>query len=182
MIQGNADIPPSPEGENPIAGLIPLFRKITTAQTPIISSDSERCRTSAMILCARCGIQPQLSSQLREVDWGIGTGRRMDELRHYSVERKAWGEMLPDHVWDGGESLEIAHKKADRCLDAFRAASSGSDIVVVTHGTIIRLLSRWWPSRRLHSAKQSVILNGSLTEVDLREDGTGSPRVSNSSA
>jgi len=169
VIQGTADTPLSATGRDQVGALVPLLRAMSVFQIPLISSDAGRCKSSATILCAASGKTPTFSADLREVDFGAWTGRRIDELREAEDRRRAWDEIIPDYIWHNGESFRSAHKRANACVNKFRMANPNNDVLVVTHGFIIQLLVSWWLTGDLRAAAHLVISSGSLSIVEVSE-------------
>ncbi len=79
----------------------------------------------------------EITEALREWDYGEYEGRRTVDIRE---ERPGWG-LWKDGV-PGGETIDEVGRRADRVIEAARAA--GGDVALFAHGHILRVLGARW--------------------------------------
>jgi 2,3-bisphosphoglycerate-dependent phosphoglycerate mutase len=127
-----ADTPLSPRGQAQAA--LVAVRLAATPVAAILSSDLPRARLTAAALAARTGRPVRDSALLQERNFGDLRGRPYDTL---GFDPLAMAEAPP-----GGESAAaFAHRV--RCAFALlleQHAGLDGDLVVVTHGLLIRTL------------------------------------------
>lgn len=106
----------------------------SSAFTDIWSSDLLRARETASIIAVA---EPRIDARLRELDFGELEGKRFEDCRpEIQAELIAFdGFQAPD-----GESVA----SLDRRVRAFLAELPHGHHLIVTHGGVIRLLSRAW--------------------------------------
>lgn len=109
-------------------------RFATTGPAAILSSDMARARQTADAIAAATGLPVLESSLLGERDFGELRGRRYDDLGFDPVG----DERAPP----GGESMAVFRDRVARAFDWVRARRRevGGDVLVVTHGLVIRVL------------------------------------------
>lgn len=172
---GDSDVPLDEVGTAQAAALGAwAARRGVTALT---CSDLGRARATAEAVTAATGVAPRIDPRLREPHFGIAEGRSVAELRAAEPELAALVDADPAaHPWPGAEPPAAV---ADRGVAAVRDVAvreAGGDAVplVVAHSTLLRLvlcrllgipLAEY---RRVFPRLDPV----TLTEVDVREDGT----------
>ena len=104
----------------------PLTRSFHTAR--LVQSHVKRCRVT---------VEPRL----REIDHGAWTGLTMNRITCDFPEEFAKWQLRPDRVRPrGGESLQEAYRRAVGFLHDFIKTSTGSNVLIVSHGVINALL------------------------------------------
>jgi broad specificity phosphatase PhoE len=101
----------------------------------LASSSSTRAVSTARIVGEGLGLTPTATSDdLIEMGFGAAEGMGIIEAR----------ERWPDHKFPGGESADMVLARALRGINTLAAAHAdsdeGTDGVIVTHGTVLRLL------------------------------------------
>lgn len=127
---GWTDLPLSVEGRQQVEAMAPRLR--TRHFDRVWSSDLVRAVSTARILV---DVEPTVDERLREIDFGSLEGLRWDDLApaHQAALVEFAGFTAP-----GGESMETFRR---RVLEVVADMSEG-DHLVVTHGGVIRLLTR----------------------------------------
>ncbi|HEY3063440.1 MAG TPA: histidine phosphatase family protein [Chloroflexota bacterium] len=106
----------------------------------IVTSPARRAMRTAAAVGTQLGTDPRIDDRLHEVDFGIAEGRTLADLARENPQVVAQFELDPvGHHFPGGEDPR-------RALSRIRAAVT--DVVrldaarplVVTHGTVLRLL------------------------------------------
>lgn len=160
-IQGQIDIPLSPEGRAMVRGwTVPVeFRDYAW-----VVSSLQRARETAAILGAQ---DPETAEALQEMHWGAWEGERLEELRaRHGAEMAANEARGLDFRPPGGESPRDLRGRLQPWLAA--AAAGSADRIAVAHKGVIRALytlaSGWdmtgKPPEKLHPA------HGHLFELD----------------
>jgi len=82
-----------------------------------------------------------IEPRLREIDHGVWTGLTMGRItRDFPEEFEGW-QLRPDRVRPrGGESLQEPYSRAAGFLHELTETSTGSDVLIVSHGVINALL------------------------------------------
>jgi len=99
----------------------------------VLMSPLRRARDTA----ALAGIQAQPLDELRELDYGDYEGVTTSQIRETVPDWSVWTHPSP-----GGESLDAAAARADAVIA--RAAAAGGDVLLVSHGHILRVLAARW--------------------------------------
>lgn len=92
--------------------------------------------------CARAaGVTPQRDERLVEVDFGQGEGLTSQEMREKWPQARADFERDPvaNHL-PGGEDPVQATRRGRAALDAVVTDDPGGTVLVVCHGTLLRLM------------------------------------------
>jgi probable phosphoglycerate mutase len=142
-IQGQTDIPLSPEGCRQVAGwrLPPGF-----AEAACVASPLRRARQTAELLGFP---EPATDRRLAEMRWGRFEGRTLAELRAEHGPAMAEREHMGiDFQPPGGESPRLVAERLRACLRDL--AGRGTDHLLVTHKGILRaslILALGWEMR-----------------------------------
>ena len=137
---GRTDVPLTPAGEAAAAALAPAL-----AAFPIraaFTSPAERAvRTARLAGLAAATVDPDL----QEWDYGGYEGRTSRQIR---AERPGW-YLWRDGVIPGGpdfpgETVEQVGKRADAVLSRVTPLLSEGDVVLVSHGHLLRVLTARW--------------------------------------
>lgn len=176
---GQADICLTPRGEAQYQLLkAKLERKQLAA---VYSSDLQRCRFGADLLCRDRAFEPVALAELRELHIGQWEGMTWDEIRSRYPEQ--WQARLNDLVHyrvPGGESLQ---ELADRLLPTLQEIINrhqGKEIAIIAHGGVNRVLlldAIGAPLDRLFSLEQDY---GCLNIIDYYADGLAVVKLLNS--
>jgi len=154
ILQGQADIPLNERGRTKAEGLaVALEGKRIDA---IYSSPLSRAMETARPIATRRGLSVTARDDLREIGSGIYTGRTAGDIPPET--RKSWGTdpsfALPSGVPDPtgmmqpepvqgkrfeGESLNGVAERAWREILTLMAQNCGKQIVIVTHGGIVKI-------------------------------------------
>lgn len=132
--QGHADIPLDDEGQRQAAAAAEVLGGFDA----IWASDLQRARLTAQIIAELHGTGPVLvDARLRETDVGPWEG-----LRHDEVEAGWPGFLAERRRPEGFEEYGDAARRALAALVDIAAAHRSSEVLVVSHGGIIRALRR----------------------------------------
>ena len=139
MIQGQKDSPLTTAGQEQsrtwgaqLAGL---------AFDRILTSDLGRTIATANLINRSLKLPMEETPQLRELDWGLWTGRRIldikNEIPHElkRLEQAGWQFCPP-----GGESRRAAWLRSRKALEEASRRWPGETILTVTHNGVIKCL------------------------------------------
>ena len=93
----------------------------------IVCSDLARSYDTAMAVARRKGLEPVATPLLREMDWGIYTGKVANEMDFKN---------LPESV----ESIEALYKRAGDFLQFLQTNFAGKCILAIGHGGFNRAI------------------------------------------
>jgi probable phosphoglycerate mutase len=106
----------------------------------IVTSPARRARRTASIIGAVLDIEPSVDHRLRELDFGVGEGRTLDELRREDPQAVARFELDPiTHHLPRGEHPRDAVNRMRAAVDDVLKLNAARSLVV-THNTVLRLL------------------------------------------
>ena len=137
---GHTDIQLTELGHQQAAELIPWIKAVNP--NVIASSDSVRAKDTALPLAESLGRELVIESRFREVNFGEIEGLTPDEMLIQYPELRAAFLLNPaDTRMPGGESGREAVYRAIPALNELLAREDNGTIVVVCHGTLMRLLT-----------------------------------------
>jgi broad specificity phosphatase PhoE len=135
--QGHADAPLSPFGERQAEDAAERVAEIATIAT-VWTSDLARARRTAEIIAARLGVdEVRADPRLRERDVGSWSGLTRDEIEERWPGYLAARRSPPDFE---GDDEVLTRVRAG--LAAAVDGSDPGDVLVVTHGGVIRTVER----------------------------------------
>ncbi|MEA2171561.1 MAG: hypothetical protein QOF76_4861 [Solirubrobacteraceae bacterium] len=130
---GRTDLPLTPKGRE--QALLSGRRFAGKSFALVLISPLARARETADL--AGLGEVAQPDPNLMEWDYGDIEGRTTDEIR---AEVPGWD------IWDdgppGGETLDVVGERADLVID--RAMAADGDVVLFSHGHLLRVLGARW--------------------------------------
>lgn len=137
---GHTDIQLTELGHQQAAELVPWIKAVNP--NVIASSDSLRAIDTAFPLAESLGKELVIESRFREVNFGEIEGLTPDEMLIQHPElRKAFLLNPADTRMPGGESGREAVSRALPALIELLARKNNQIVIVVCHGTLMRLLT-----------------------------------------
>jgi broad specificity phosphatase PhoE len=103
----------------------------------VYSSPLERARQTAEPVASRLGLPVQIEEALNEIDFGVWTGRRFDDLATDFVWQ-SWNRARTTVKPPGGEGFAATQARAVAFLKRAAALHDGAGVVAVSHCDIIR--------------------------------------------
>jgi probable phosphoglycerate mutase len=130
---GRTDVPLTNEGERQAQALGQVLagRSFTLVLTSPLSRARETCRLSGF------GDRARVTADLAEWDYGIFEGRKTSEIRSESPGWSIWQTDVPK-----GETIEQVAARAQRVIA--EAAAIKGDIVLFSHGHLLRIFAACW--------------------------------------
>ena len=143
----------------------------------IYTSDLERVRDTAAAIAAHLADMPRTEdTRLREQNFGIFEGRPIDELlREMADERVDFSAFAPA----GGETRADFEARIIDFFHEMRARHADEAVLIVTHYGVINILLGRLLKHASPLSQDWQIANGSVTILDVDQDGRGEPHVLN---
>lgn len=167
---GGSDVPLTDRG------LQQARRLATWAQSAglagIWASDLSRARLTAQASADACGLPLRIDARLREVDFGEGEGLTRRQMEEVMPEQIAAFQRDPvAHHLPGGEDPKGAAARGLASLRDIEAAHPDQRVLVVAHGTLIRLMfcSLFGLSLSEYRRLLPIVHNGTLNEIRLQD-------------
>lgn len=165
-IQGHADNPLNDLGRSQARALRDSLAHLKPAR--IYASTSLRARETAELGFGHLGLELTPVADLREIHLGDWEGFLYAEIeRIHPDEVHAFRHEPHRFAYPGAETFAELQARGLRALaDIIAREASGSDVVVVSHGAMIRTLlghylerplSRLWEPPRMHNCAHSIV-------------------------
>ena len=158
------------------AELVSLRLKDTKVDA-IYTSDLDRARATAKIIASRLPALVRTEDiRLREQDFGVYEGRPIvDLLEKMEGEKADFATFIPEE----GESRVKFQERVLRFFEEKRQGHAGETVLIVTHYGVINILLGWLLGHDDPLATDWRIGNGSVTILDIDQDGQGRPHILN---
>jgi broad specificity phosphatase PhoE len=106
----------------------------------IYSSDMHRARQTAEIINGALGLPHEIRAELREISFGLLEGKT-DEYNeeHFKAFMEEQNKLIDDLPYPGGENGTSVYERAMPVIQEI-VQSGKKDIVIVTHGGVIRAI------------------------------------------
>jgi probable phosphoglycerate mutase len=146
-IQGQDDSPLSAHGRRQADRWAQNLEPISWDR--ILTSDLGRSVETAERIRRRLRSPVTSDSRLREQDWGMWTGKRLEEIRKEAEEMvripgdSGWGFRPPD----GEDRKEVLDRSRVALVEAARNWP-GQTVLVVAHGGVVASLLQWLSGRK----------------------------------
>lgn len=136
---GSSDVPLSDEGVAQSMRLAEWAR--TAGLTALWCSPASRAILTAEPVAETTGLVPEVDPRLRELDFGKGEGRTVEEMaRDFPAALEAFRrDPVASHL-PGGEDPRNAVDRALHCFRDIAATEPGGRVLVVAHTTLLRLV------------------------------------------
>jgi broad specificity phosphatase PhoE len=137
---GFTDLPLTAAGEAAAAALAPVLARCHICAT--FSSPLQRAIKTAA-LAGLTGVQHDLD--LREWDYGGYEGETTPQIRERRPGWYLWRDgVIPGDADHPGETVEQVGARADTVLSRVTPLLAGGDVVLVSHGHMLRVLTARW--------------------------------------
>ena len=107
------------------------------AVAAVASSPMERAQETAAPIAAALGLDVATDAGLDEIDFGDWTGMTFEALQG-APQWQAWNQFRSTAPTPGGETMLEALGRALRSLARWREAVPDGEVVVVSHGDVLR--------------------------------------------
>lgn len=167
-IQGHKDIPLTNRGIKQ-ANLI-ANRLIHEDIDIIYSSDLKRAYDTAKIIGDKIGLEPNLSKEFREINFGVWEGLSNDIIgSEYREEIHLWRKEPEKLKIKGGETLQEVQLRSMRKLESIINTNEDKNILIVSHGVTLKTMILGILDMDLFYFKNLTIDNVSLSIIEFRE-------------
>jgi probable phosphoglycerate mutase len=146
----------------------------------LVCSPVPRAVATAAPVAAALGLEPEVVTDLREVDFGIAEGRTLAELRvSHPDSAEAFVADPVAHPFPGAESPAAAAERAVGALRGVAERHRGRSVLVVAHSTLLRLALCTWLGIPL--ARYRAVLprleNAAATRIRVPVDAAAPPAL-----
>lgn len=173
--QGHVDVPLNATGHEQARRLAERLAAEKLTVDHLVCSDLVRTQQTAapslQVFFPEMRIETLTDSSLREQNFGIVDGKRVDDIKVEHAD--AWAQWLrfeADYGMPGGETTRQFHT---RVMDAMRRIAqehAGRTVMVVTHGGVLDMVWRTARGTGLDGPRQSDIPNAGLNRVRIDGD------------
>jgi alpha-ribazole phosphatase len=141
-IQGNRDVELSLRGRRQTALLVSrLGAHLPGNVAAVYTSPLRRAAETAERIAAACGLPVVADPDLREMSLGSWEGLTVPEIQAaFPNQYERWLEDPLAFGAHGGEDLRAFERRVERALRRMREAYPGNDLIVVSHGGVIKAL------------------------------------------
>ena len=167
-LQGHIDIDLNEEGRRQARAVaVRLARERVDA---LYTSDLRRARKTADAIALATGVTVQPDPSLRERNYGVLEGHRLDELsERFPVEYAQWQARQPHAEIERGETLAVFHARICASVERIARLHPGQRVVVTAHGGVLDCVYRLASGTALEAKRSWDLLNASINCV--RYDG-----------
>ncbi len=137
----------------------------------VYASPLRRCRQLAQALCAEDGLKVategiRLDERLKELNFGDWEMRPWDEIPREPFDR--WANDYANLAPPNGETFTELHARAKSFVEDVSSHSHGKNLLVVTHGGLIRALIAETLNLPLKRLFRIAIDHGSVTQLEFK--------------
>jgi broad specificity phosphatase PhoE len=138
IIQGHEDLPLSPLGH--MQAQLLARRLQGTRFAALYCSDLSRARETAQYAASALGLLAIPDRRLREIDTGAWSGLNHEQIaERFPEEWERWKSRDPSMRRGGGETYREAAARIAGVLDGIASGHPGQRVLVIFHGTVLRL-------------------------------------------
>jgi broad specificity phosphatase PhoE len=136
---GRIDMALSPRGHEQAARLATYLRRFRLEA--VYASPMRRVQETLAALLAHRTLSAQVMDGLKEVDFGVWTGLRWEEIQErFNLSAFDWLEHLSAGTIPQAETGEQLRTRIGRCLQDILQRHPGQAVAVVCHGGVIRVI------------------------------------------
>ena len=136
----------------------------------IYSSDLNRAITTASIIGNELNIKVNVHRDLREINFGVWQGLTLDEIKKkYKNEHTIWRTYPHNLILTGSETLLEVKERTLKHLNKLRKLHADENVLLVAHGTSIKVLILAILEIELSNYNKFSIENTGLTIIEFRE-------------
>lgn len=168
-LQGHIDIDLNEEGRRQARAVaVRLARERVDA---LYTSDLRRARKTADAIALACGVAVQPDPGLRERNYGVLEGHRLDELNErFPVEYAQWQARIPEARIERGETLSAFYTRICTTIEHIARQHAGQRVVLAAHGGVLDCAYRLATGAPLQARRSWDLLNASVNCLRF-EDG-----------
>lgn len=136
-VNGEIDEPLAPEGIQQAKAAIPFLPK---SIKHIYTSPLQRAKQTAEIISSELNLRISSPDELTEIHMGSLAGNSWEEMAEGLELKKKHRTVQFDYRPYGGESVKEVKKRVTKFLKKVKRKHRDNEILIITHGGIIRLL------------------------------------------
>lgn len=164
-LQGHTDIDLNEEGRRQAHAVAATLAREPVAA--VYTSDLRRARRTADAIAFAAGIEVRPDARLRERNYGILEGHRLDELpERFPIQFADWQARRVDAAIERGETLAVFNARVVGALERIARAHVGQRIVVTAHGGVLDCAYRAATRTPLEAKRAWDLLNASINRID----------------
>jgi probable phosphoglycerate mutase len=143
IITGQNNSQLTPRGKKQALSLAEKLKKTTLDR--IYCSDLDRARQTAQIIKDKLSLNIQLTAvkELRELDYGVNSGKKKKEVRKHCRKYK----QDIDYVFPEGESFQQLQNRVVRYIEELKQEKDCQRILLVSHAGVIRAVRCFYLDR-----------------------------------
>lgn len=159
---GNTDVALAESAEEDIAKVVAQYQSFDGT---IISSPLTRCKLLAKRISETCGQDVQFFDELKEIDFGDWEMKPWKDILKKDLE--AWANQLDLVAPPNGECFKDVQTRAVNVLKTILSENpqAKGDLLVVTHGGVIRTLLAHCLNLKVNQAVQFNVVHGSTAHL-----------------
>ena len=162
---GRIDMELSPHGHEQAMALADYLRRVRL--DAIYASPMKRVQQTLQPIRAHHAPAPVVLDDLREVDFGVWTGLRWEEVHErFNLSAFDWLEHLDRAAIPEAESAQTFRDRVEPCLRQILHESRGRSVAVVCHGGVIRMLLSLLLDLPIRELAKFEIDYASLTQIN----------------
>ncbi len=160
-LQGHIDIDLNEDGRRQARAVaVRLARERVDA---LYTSDLRRARKTADAIALTTGVAVHPDAGLRERNYGVLEGHRLDELpERFPVEYAQWQARQPDAVIERGETLGGFYARVSQTIERIGRSHPGQRVVITAHGGVLDCAYRMATGTPIEARRSWDLLNASV--------------------
>jgi probable phosphoglycerate mutase len=174
-IQGWRDIDLNDNGRMQAQRLAAALASPESKHAPlhaIYSSDLSRARETAQAVARALQLPLNVTSGVRERNYGILEGVPFDQMHEHHPEVAAiWKSRDPDGVIPQGETLRTFNERVTGALHDIAKRHQQERVMVVTHGGAMDIIWRAATGEPIEAPRKTVFLNASINRIAIKVNG-----------
>jgi broad specificity phosphatase PhoE len=166
---GRTDIPLTPRGEAAAAALAPVLAKRDIIA--VLTSPAQRAVRTADLALGPAAAFAQQDPDLWEWDYGGYEGKTTAEIQERHPGWYLWRDgVIPGDADHPGESVEAVGARTDRVLARVWPLLNESDVALVAHGHVLRVLTARWLGLEPSSGRLFSLDTGTISLLGFEHD------------
>ncbi|RNF02949.1 phosphoglycerate mutase protein [Trypanosoma conorhini] len=141
LLNGRRDRPLTQLGREQATALAQRIKEGGKSYNAILASPLQRANETARIIGGVLSVKVETDNELVERDFGVLTGKPIDQIRAYAGESVLQGDKVLYFLSvEGAETFEECYSRAASVLRRVDAAFTGKRVLLVCHGDIGKML------------------------------------------
>lgn len=137
----------------------------------ILASPSKRTVDTAKLIIGERTLPFKTDERLMEIDLGEWEGRTVDEIQQSEPELYHLYQENPSQFKGTGESFQDVKTRLEAVLDELQESYSSGNLLIVTHGVVIKVLQTIFKNRSLDLVWEPPFIEGTSLTIAKIEEG-----------